>query len=84
MSSSPVDKLLFSASYSKSLSNTSGEGITSQNENDQYNALLQYRLRKLTFISGYARLEQGFSEAGIPPQIVVSYYAGVSRWFNFF
>lgn len=84
VSSSPVDKLLFSASYSKSLSNTTGEGITSQNENEQYNALLQYRLRKLTFTSGYARLEQGFSEAGIPPQIVVSYYAGVSRWFNFF
>lgn len=84
VSSSPADKLIFSASYSKSLSNTTGEGITSQNENEQYNALLQYRLRKLTFTSGYARLEQGFSEAGIPPQIVVSYYAGVSRWFNFF
>ena len=84
VSSSPVDKLIFSASYSKSLSNTEGEGITSQNVNDEYNALLQYRLRKLTFTSGYARLEQGFSQAGIPPQIIVSYYAGVSRWFNFF
>jgi hypothetical protein len=83
-SSSPVDKLTFSASYSKSLSNTAGGGIASQNENSEYNALVQYQMRKLGFTSGYARLEQGFSTSGIPPQIVVSYYAGVSRWFNFF
>lgn len=84
VSGSPFDKLVFSASYSKSMFNTSGQGITSQNEIEQYNALMQYRLRKLTLVSGYARLEQGFSQSGIPPQIVVSYYAGVSRWFNFF
>jgi hypothetical protein len=84
MSTSPVDKLVFTASYSRSLSNTSGGEINSQNENDQYNALLQYQTRKLTFVSGYARLGQGFSAAGVPPQIVVSYYAGISRWFNFF
>lgn len=83
-STSPFDKLIFSASYSKSLSNTAGGGITSQNENDEYNALLQYQFRKLGFTSGYARLQQGFSASGVPPQIVVSYYAGVSRWFNFF
>lgn len=84
MSSVPFEKLVVTASYSKSLSNTSGGGTTSQNENDQYNALLQYQLRKLSFTSGYARLGQGFSAAGVPPQIIVSYYAGISRWFQFF
>jgi hypothetical protein len=84
LSSSPINKLVISASYAKSLSNTEGGGITSQNENEQYNSLLQYQVRKLTFTSGYARLEQGFSQAGIPPQIIVSYYAGISRWFKFF
>jgi hypothetical protein len=35
-------------------------------------------------VSGYARLEQGFSGSGLPTEIISSYYMGVSRWFNFF
>ncbi len=84
LASTPVSKLTIAASYSKSLSNTASGGLTSNNENDEYNALIQYQVRKLNFISGYARLEQGFSGAGTPPQIVASYYAGISRWFKFF
>ena len=84
LSSTPVSKLSISASYSKSLSNTASDGFTSDNENAEYNALIQYQVRKLNFISGYARLQQGFSAAGSPPQVVVTYYAGVSRWFKFF
>jgi hypothetical protein len=38
----------------------------------------------LYFNSGYARLEQGFSNSGTPPEVVSSFYIGVSRWFNFF
>lgn len=83
-SSTPIDKLVFTASYARSLSNTANSGINSQNENDEYDALMQYQVRKVAFISGYARLQQGFSGSGIPPQIVTSYYAGISRWFNFF
>ena len=48
------------------------------------NALIQYRVRKLNFISGYARLEQGFSNTGSRPEVISSYYMGISRWFNFF
>lgn len=90
LSSAPVKRLILSASYSKAISNTSSlstdTGLTSasSNANDQFNSLVQYQYRKLYFTSGYARLQQGFSVAGSKPQIVSSYYMGLSRWFNFF
>jgi hypothetical protein len=84
LSSSPIRNLILSASYSKSLSNTSNSGATSSNETDQYNALVQYRVRKLNFDSGYARLGQGFSGSGTGPEVVSSFYIGVMRWFNLF
>ena len=83
-SSTPVSKLVLTASFAKSLSNTSSSGITSSNENSQYNALIQYQVRKMYFNSGYSRLQQGFSITGTQPEIISSYYIGVSRWFNFF
>jgi len=84
VSSTPARGLLMSASWSRSSSNTSGIGTTSMNDTDEYNALIQYQLRKLNFTSGYSRLGQGFSGSGTGPQIISSYYFGVSRWFNFF
>jgi hypothetical protein len=84
LSSTPVKKLVIAASYAKSLSNTSSNSISSENQNTELNTLIQYQFRKLNFISGYARLEQGFSGAGSPPEIISNYYAGASRWFNFF
>jgi hypothetical protein len=84
VSSNPVKKLTFAATYAKSTSNTLSNDIPSTNQNSQYNALIQYQVRKLNFISGYARLEQGFSIAGSQPQVISSYYMGISRWFNFF
>ncbi|UWZ85431.1 hypothetical protein [Occallatibacter riparius] len=83
-SSNPVKNLIISASYAKSTSNTSSNDITSENENEQFNTLLRYHYRKLNFTSGYARLVQGFSGSGLPPQMVASYYFGASRWFKFF
>jgi len=84
MSSTPIKKLIFAATYGKATSNTVSNGIPSDNQTSQYNALLQYQVRKLNFISGYARLEQGFSSAGSQPEVISSYYMGISRWFNFF
>jgi len=84
LSSAPAKKLLLTASYAKSSSNTSGGGVTSANEDNQFNAIIQYQVRKLGFTSGFARLEQGFSQSGPVPEVVSSYYVGVSRWFNFF
>lgn len=83
LSSTPVKRLIIAAAYAKSISNTSTDAVTSANQNVQFNSLIQYQYRKLNFTSGYSRLEQGFSGAGTP-QVISTYYVGVSRWFNFF
>jgi hypothetical protein len=84
LSSNPEKHLILSAAYAKSISNTSSDTIASSNQNNEFNSLVQYQVRKLYFNSGYARLEQGFSASGTHPQIISSFYVGVSRWFNFF
>ena len=84
LSSTPAKRFTIAAAYAKSTSNTTIGSLASANNNDQYNALLQYQFRKLNFTSGYARLDQGFSGSGTPPETISSFYMGVSRWFNFF
>lgn len=84
LSSSLARKLTIAASYGKSNFNTSSNGISSTNENNEFNSLMQYQVRKLNFVSGYSRLQQGFSTIGTQPEVVSSYYMGLSRWFNFF
>jgi hypothetical protein len=84
LSSMPVKGLSLSGSWAKSISNTAGAGGASANENDEMNALVLYQVRKLNFTSGYSRLNQGFSGLGSQPQMVSTFYMGLSRWFNFF
>ncbi|MGO9338122.1 MAG: hypothetical protein ACLPY1_11505 [Terracidiphilus sp.] len=84
LSSTPVKGLVLTADYAKSISNISSNASTSLNDNNEFNALIQYQARKLSFNSGYARLEQGFSASGTQPEVISSFYIGVSRWFNFF
>jgi predicted porin len=84
LGSSPVKNLSIGASYSKSIGSTTVMGLASTNENDQYNAIMQYQFRKLGITSGYSRLDQGFSGSGAPPETISSYYMGVTRWFKFF
>ena len=84
LSSTPIRGLIASASFAKSTSNTSTSGSASSNQNELINSLVQYQFRKLYFISGYSRLDQGFSDSGAPPEVVSSFYIGISRWFNFF
>ena len=84
LSSAPARRFILAASYAKSSSNTFSNGIASSNDNSEYNALLQYQVRKLNFISGYSRLQQGFSGAGTQPEIISTYYMGLSRWFKLF
>ena len=84
LSSSPVKHLILSASYGKSKNNTVSSGVYSANDNSQFNTLVQYQVRKMNFISGYSRLQQGFTASGSKPEIISSYYMGLSRWFNFF
>ncbi len=88
LASTPVKGLILSGSWAKALSNTTSATSTtpaiSSNQTSQFNSYLQYQFRKLYFTSGYARLEQGFSVSGNQPEIISSYYMGISRWFNFF
>jgi hypothetical protein len=84
LSSTPVKRLIIAGTYARSNSSNTNNAFTSSNQNNQANVLLQYQYRKLYFTSGYARLEQGFSQSGTQPEVISSYYFGVSRWFNFF
>jgi hypothetical protein len=84
LSTIPTKRLVIAATFGKSNTNTTNNSILSSNQTNQFNSIIQYRVRKLNFVSGYARLEQGFSGSGLPAENISSYYMGVSRWFNFF
>lgn len=84
LSSTPFKKFVLGAAYAKSSSNTFTNSLASASQTNQFNTLVQYQYRKLNFNSGFARLAQGFSVSGTTPQVVSSFYIGVSRWFNFF
>jgi hypothetical protein len=84
LSSTPVKRLIIAGTYARSDSSTTNNAFTSSNQNNETNVLVRYQYRKLYFTSGYARLEQGFSQSGTQPEVISSYYIGVSRWFNFF
>jgi hypothetical protein len=83
-SSTPVRRLILTASYARSVTDIASNGVTSANENDEFTTLIQYQTRKLSYNSGYARLGQGFGASGSPAATVSSYYVGISRWFNLF
>ncbi|MGB9232893.1 MAG: hypothetical protein WCC04_00640 [Terriglobales bacterium] len=84
LSSSPVKKLTIGAAFGSSDSNILSQSIASANKTNVFNALFQYQLRKIYLTGGYSRLEQGISSSGLPPEVISSFYIGVSRWFNFF
>lgn len=84
LSSNPAKRLTLAAAYSKANSNTLSSALASWNNNEAFNALIQYQFRKMYFTTGFSRLDQGFSLSGTPPQMVSSFYVGVSRWFNLF
>ena len=80
----PFQRLVLSATYSKSLSDTLANGIYSKNNTGIFYSQLQYRLRRISLFAGYTRFTQGISASGMPPGTVTSYFGGISRWFDFF
>jgi hypothetical protein len=80
----PFRGLTMSATFAKALSGTESTSLNSKNNNENLNLQLTYNFRKLSFITGYSRLVQGFSLSGAQPAMVGSFFVGVSRWFNFF
>lgn len=84
LGSSPIRRLILSASYSTSHGNTISPTLASTYHTKSLNALVQYRYRQMGFTGGYNRLQQGFSLAGGKPFDGSTFYVGVNRWFDFF
>jgi hypothetical protein len=81
---SPIRGLTFSGNFVKSRSNTVNSLLASNNDTEEANVYLQYKVRKIFITSGYSRLIQGFAVGTTTPAMVSTYYIGVSRWFSFF
>ncbi len=84
LSWTPVRRMILTATYSRSYSNTLSNSIYSNNNTDIFYTQLQYRLRRISLLAGATRFTQGISATGIAPGTVTSYYGGISRWFDFF
>ena len=82
ISATPIRRMILSGSFSRAISNTVGPTI-SHNNTEIFNAQLQYHLRRIGLQAGYTRFEQGISAAGAPAN-TTSYFAGITRWFDFF
>ena len=84
LGSSPIRRLILSASYSLSHGNTTSSALASSYRTKSFNALVQYRYRQMGFTGGYNRLQQGLGQPGIAPFDGSTFYVGVNRWFDFF
>lgn len=95
LGATPVRRLIISAAYAKSNGSTVDSTLTTLTNNNLFNFMMQYRLRKIYVSAGYTRLGQGLTgqgaagtgatgTTGTSPLVVTSYYCGISRWFNFF
>jgi len=80
---SPVRRLVLSGAFSRSISRTDGNSLFSRNDNEIFNAQLQYHIRRIGLQAGYTRFTQGISIAGLPATSS-SYFVGFTRWFDFF
>ncbi len=82
VSVTPLRRLVFSGSFSRSISNTIAS-TTSHNSTEIFNAQMQYHLRRIGLQAGYTRFTQGISAIGAPANNT-SYFVGMTRWFDFF
>jgi hypothetical protein len=80
----PLPRMSISANYAHATSNTISPTTPSYNKTDMFYTQLQYRLRQITLLAGYTKFYQGISASGLPPSAEYSYFAGVTRSFNFF
>lgn len=79
-----MHRLTFSMGYADSRGSTVDPLVNTVTGTQLYNALVQYRLRKIFLNTGYTRLRQSVGTPGTAPVTVTSYFIGFSRWFNFF
>lgn len=80
----PTKRLIVSAAFAKSEGSTIDPALSMFTNNMLLSSTMQYRLRKIFVTGGYTRLAQSVTTTGGPPLVVMTYYIGFSRWFNFF
>lgn len=80
----PTKRLIVSAAFAKSEGSTIDPSLSVFTNNMLLSSTMQYRLRKIFVNGGYTRLAQSVTTTGGTPLVVMSYYIGFSRWFNFF
>jgi hypothetical protein len=71
-------------SYSQAHSTMESLAANNFNQSHVYNFRMDYRLRKMTLVGGYTRLNQDASALKTGPYMVNSFYVSFSRWFNVF
>ena len=84
VSVNPLPRLTMSATYSHAVSDTTSNGIFSNNKTEIFYGQFQYHLRQISILGGFTRFSQGISASGIAPGTENSYFIGVQRWINFF
>lgn len=84
ISTTPIRRLVLTASYSHAISTTLSNDVNSHNSTEIFNSQLQYHLRRIGLLAGFTRFSQGIGAVGPTTGPANSYFVGVSRWFDFF
>lgn len=85
LSAVPQRKLMITGIYRKFDSNLSSSVVNSGTVSSLIGFRVIYRMRKLSFQAGSNTTRQNLNTlAPGTPQLVTSYYFGISRWFNVF
>ncbi len=84
ISTTPLRRLVVSATFNRAISDTLGSDIPSRNNTEIFNAQLQYHLRRIGLQAGFTKFSQGISAIGGAPATSNAYFVGISRWFDFF
>jgi len=80
----PTSRLVISGTYNRAIGNTLSNGIVSHNNSELVDLQMHYRFRRVGVQAGFTRVTQGFTALGTMPGTVNSYFAGITRYFDFF
>ncbi len=80
----PFKHMLVSGAWSKSFGTTNSPLLLTNNGNTNYYGFAGYEYRKLLFQAGVTKFTQSISSSGLPPTLLTSFSAGVTRWFKGF
>ena len=84
LGATPVRRMVITGSYSRAMSDTLSQSLTSNNQTELINGQLRYQFRKMYFNAGVTWIRQSVSSLNTPPVQLTSYFFGISRWLNVF